>query len=52
MDKVILKSMLTCPECEYTKTEIMPIDSCQWFYECKQCHTVMKPKPGDCCIYC
>ena len=32
--------------------ETMPTDACQWFYECEQCHAVLKPKPGDCCVYC
>ena len=52
MRKVILESILTCPLCGYSKAEIMPTDACQWFYECEQCHTVLKPKPGDCCVYC
>ena len=30
----------------------MPTDACQWFYECERCETVLKPKPGDCCVYC
>lgn len=52
MRTVILESTLTCPVCGYVKTETMPTDVCQWFYECGQCHTVLKPKPGDCCVYC
>lgn len=52
MNDVILESTLTCPSCGYAKTEIMPTDACQWFYECPQCHTVLKPKAGDCCVYC
>ena len=52
MSEVILQSTLTCPNCGHAKTEIMPTDACQWFYECEQCHTVLKPKPGDCCVYC
>ncbi len=52
MSKVILESTLTCPQCGHAKTETMPTDACQWFYECEQCHTVLKPKPGDCCVYC
>lgn len=52
MTAVILQSTLTCPECGHAKTETMPTDACQWFYECEQCHTVLKPKPGDCCVYC
>ena len=50
--KPVLKSLLTCPHCGHQKLETMPIDSCQWFYECTHCHTLLKPKPGDCCVYC
>jgi len=49
---VILQSELTCPECGHKKTETMPTDACQWFYECESCRAVLKPKPGDCCVYC
>lgn len=52
MDTVILESTLTCPVCGHARTEIMPTDACQWFYKCGQCHTVLKPRPGDCCVYC
>jgi len=30
----------------------MPTDACQWFYECEQCHAVLKPLAGDCCVFC
>ncbi len=30
----------------------MPTDSCQWFYDCEGCGKVLKPKQGDCCVYC
>lgn len=46
------KSILTCPHCGHTKEEEMPTDSCQFFYECTNCRTVLKPKEGDCCVYC
>ena len=49
---VTLESTLTCPACSHQKAETMPTDSCQWFYECENCHTVLKPKAGDCCVYC
>lgn len=49
---VILKSELTCPECGHKKTETMPTNACQWFYECEQCHVLLKPKAGDCCVFC
>ncbi len=52
MSMVTLESTLTCPECGFSKTEIMPTDACQWFYECTQCHVVLKPESGDCCVFC
>ena len=47
-----LDSEITCPHCSHKKLETMPTDACQWFYECNECHTVLKPKQGDCCVYC
>lgn len=52
MNAVIPESTLTCPVCGHVKTETMPTDACQWFYECEACHTVLKPRPGDCCVFC
>mgnify|MGYP005990689113 CR=1 FL=1 len=49
---VELKSVLTCPNCEYEKKETMPTDACQFFYECENCKSILKPKAGDCCVYC
>jgi len=48
----ILESKITCPHCGHATTETMPTDACQWFYECKGCGSVLKPKPGECCVYC
>ncbi|MEP5091254.1 MAG: GDCCVxC domain-containing (seleno)protein, partial [Paracoccaceae bacterium] len=47
-----LLSVITCPSCGLTKSETMPTDACQWFYECSGCQTVLKPQPGDCCVFC
>ncbi|MDH5572072.1 MAG: hypothetical protein OEY89_09925 [Gammaproteobacteria bacterium] len=49
---VILKSTLTCPHCRYSETLIMPTDHCLFFHECSQCGKMLKPKPGDCCVFC
>jgi hypothetical protein len=46
------RSLLTCPVCGFAKEEEMPADACQWFYECANCRTLLKPKAGDCCVYC
>ncbi|WP_372882873.1 GDCCVxC domain-containing (seleno)protein [Psychromonas sp.] len=52
MPDLILESTITCPECGHQKSELMPTDYCQWFYECESCHYVLKPLPGDCCVFC
>jgi hypothetical protein len=52
MKKIILKSIIICPKCGHTETEVMPTDTCQWFYECKGCGVILRPKEGDCCVYC
>lgn len=49
---IILQSTLTCPECGHSAEETMPTDACQYFYACKSCGVVLKPKAGDCCVYC
>jgi hypothetical protein len=50
--EIILESTITCPECGHKETTTMPADSCQWFYECKGCGVLLKPKKGDCCVFC
>ena len=30
----------------------MPTDACQFFYECKGCGALLKPRAGDCCVFC
>jgi len=50
--EIKIKSVITCPNCGYQKEEEMPTDACQYFYECTNCHTVLKPLPGDCCVFC
>ncbi len=45
-------SVLTCPACGHRQQETMPADACQFFYDCKGCGKVLRPKPGDCCVFC
>ena len=47
-----LQSVITCPVCGHKEMETMPIDACLHFYECKNCKKVLKPKTGDCCVFC
>ncbi|MGR8941683.1 MAG: GDCCVxC domain-containing (seleno)protein [Gammaproteobacteria bacterium] len=50
--ELILESTLVCPYCGHAETEIMPTDACLFFYECPSCKTLLKPKLGDCCVFC
>jgi hypothetical protein len=43
---------LTCPICGHRSTETMPSDACIYFHECSGCGTVLRPKAGDCCVFC
>lgn len=50
--EIILISTITCPKCGHQKEEAMPTDACQYFYDCENCHEVIKAKDGDCCVFC
>jgi hypothetical protein len=50
--KIELESVITCPICGHIEKETMPTAACQFFYECKGCGVILKPKPGDCCVFC
>lgn len=52
MSELALLSTLTCPECGHAKEETMPTDACQWLYECESCKALLRPKAGDCCVFC
>ncbi len=49
---VIFESTLTCPHCGFSRRETMPADTCVFFYECLKCKALLRPKPGDCCVFC
>ncbi|WP_118974270.1 GDCCVxC domain-containing (seleno)protein [Taibaiella koreensis] len=49
---ILLTSIITCPECGFSKEEEMSIDSCRYFYDCESCKTILKPFTGDCCVFC
>ncbi len=50
--KAILESVLTCPRCGHATLEEMPLGSCRFFHACDNCHTLMRPNAGDCCVFC
>lgn len=47
-----LRSEITCPHCGHRKVELMPRDACRFFYDCEGCGARLRPKPGDCCVFC
>ena len=47
-----MTSKLTCPECGHVSMETMPTDACIYFHECTACQELLKPLPGDCCVFC
>jgi hypothetical protein len=52
MEAAIDRSTITCPACGHRRTEHMPADACQWYYQCEHCHILLHPKPGHCCVFC
>ena len=47
-----LLSVITCPYCGFRREEQMPVDACQFFYQCMNCGEMLKPNQGDCCVFC
>ena len=52
MNASVLTCTITCPECGHARTEEMLTDACTYFYECTHCHALLRPRPGDCCVFC
>jgi hypothetical protein len=49
---MILTSTLTCPLCGHVSIEAMPTNACVCFHPCGGCGALLRPKPGDCCVFC
>lgn len=47
-----LQLTIKCPECGFEKEEVMPTDTCQFFYKCSNCQKTIRPEHGDCCVFC
>ena len=47
-----IASTLTCPACGQRTIETMPTDACLFFYTCPHYATRLRPKEGDCCVFC
>lgn len=47
-----LNATLFCPSCGHHAKAIMPTDRCVIAYDCPACTQTLKPKAGDCCVFC
>ncbi|HET9983270.1 MAG TPA: GDCCVxC domain-containing (seleno)protein [Longimicrobiales bacterium] len=47
-----IESLLRCPECGHAERLAMPSDACVYFHACSGCGVVLRPKAGDCCVFC
>jgi len=52
MTNLQLQSTITCPRCQQKTIEQMPTNYCKYIWECPNCKNKLKPKEGDCCVYC
>ncbi|MEQ1880624.1 MAG: GDCCVxC domain-containing (seleno)protein [Burkholderiales bacterium] len=49
---IVTRSVIICADCRVSREEEMPTDACLVFYECHGCGRLLKPKTGDCCVFC
>jgi hypothetical protein len=49
---IVLESTLSCPNCGHQHTRTMPADRCEWYFRCPGCKELLRPRPGDCCVFC
>lgn len=49
---LIEESEITCPHCGHRAIEQMPLNACQYYYDCQGCGELLKANAGDCCVFC
>jgi len=47
-----LQSTITCSRCGHRSVETMPTDACRYLYVCSRCGLEMRPRKGECCVFC
>lgn len=50
--EITTQAKLTCPQCDFVQVVEMPANTCQFFYQCINCKAVLRPRAGDCCVFC
>jgi hypothetical protein len=48
----VTEATITCPLCGTQARERMPDNACRFFYRCTGCRALLRPKAGDCCVFC
>ena len=48
----IYHAMLICPSCDASTELQMPADACVFSFECPSCGMLLRPRYGDCCVFC
>ncbi|HEX6134351.1 MAG TPA: GDCCVxC domain-containing (seleno)protein [Longimicrobiales bacterium] len=43
---------ITCRACGTATREPMPENACLHLFVCPACGAQLRPKPGDCCVFC
>jgi len=49
---MITESILTCPHCEFVKSEVLQENVSPTNFRCESCKQTVKINSGECCIYC
>ena len=49
---MMTRAQITCPACRARTSEVMPVNACVYVYECPACGTLLRPRSGDCCVFC
>ena len=52
MPQTTLESTLRCPACGHTEVLTMPENACVAVHDCAHCGGTVRPKAGDCCVFC
>jgi hypothetical protein len=45
-------TVIRCPACGVETQAEMPDNACVYFWDCPAYRTVVRPKAGDCCVFC
>lgn len=46
------QTLLICPDCHHQRWIEMPKDRCVLSFDCEGCANILRPKAGDCCVFC